>query len=257
VKGKKVCTVILLLRPDNPWPLLLAANRDEMLDRPWVAPAAHWPEYPGIVGGQDRLAGGTWMAVNAHGVVATVLNRSGSLGTEPGKRSRGELPLLALGHSSAAAGAQAIAALDAGAWRRFNMVIADAKEAFFVRGLGEGHPSIKPLPEGLSMVTAHDPNDTASPRIARHLPKLRAAPVPRPPDDWAGWLAIMADGSGPPESQMNIRPQAGFGTVSCSLFALPIRGLPIWRFAPGPPDRTEFMTVALSAHERGSAVVAK
>jgi len=252
-----VCTVVLLLRPDNPWPLLLAANRDEMLDRPWLAPAAHWPEYPGIVGGRDNLAGGTWMAVNAYGVVATVLNRPGSLGTEPGKRSRGELPLLALAHSSAAAGAQAIAALDAGAWRRFNMVIADAKEAFFLRGLGEGHPHIKPLPEGLSMVTAHDPNDTTSPRIARHLRKFLAAPVPRPPDDWEGWLEIMADFSGPPESQMNIRPQAGFGTVCCSLFALPAHGLPIWRFAPGPPDRAEFIAVALSAHERGSAVVAK
>ncbi|MBX5455070.1 MAG: NRDE family protein [Acidobacteriia bacterium] len=252
-----MCTVVLLLRPDNPWPLLLAANRDEMLNRPWLAPAAHWPEYPGIVGGRDSLAGGTWMAVNAHGVVATVLNRPGSLGTEPGKRSRGELPLIALVHSSAAAAARAIAALDAGAWRRFNMVIADAKEAFFLRGLGEGYPHIKPLPEGLSMVTAHDPNDATSPRIARHLPKFLAAPVPRPPDDWESWLAIMADSSGPPESQMNIRPQAGFGTICCSLFALPEHGLPIWRFAPGPPDRAEFISVALSAHETDSAVVAK
>ena len=54
------------------------------------------------------------MGVNRHGVVAAVLNRPGSLGPAPGKRSRGELPLLALEHDLAAAAAAAIAALDAG-----------------------------------------------------------------------------------------------------------------------------------------------
>jgi uncharacterized protein with NRDE domain len=55
-----MCTFILLLRPGTRWPVLVAANRDEMLDRIWAPPAAHWPDQPGIVGGLDRLAGGTW-----------------------------------------------------------------------------------------------------------------------------------------------------------------------------------------------------
>ncbi|MBV9653536.1 MAG: NRDE family protein, partial [Acetobacteraceae bacterium] len=33
-----MCTVVLSFEPENAWPLLLAANRDEMLHRPWQSP---------------------------------------------------------------------------------------------------------------------------------------------------------------------------------------------------------------------------
>src|ERR1700722_9048122 len=120
-----MCTVVVLIRPRHAWPLVLAANRDEMLDRAWDPPAEHWPERPGIIAGRDRAAGGTWMGVNRAGVVAAVLNRPRSLGPAAGKRSRGELPLLALEHRSADAAAAALGALDAGAWRSFNLVLTD------------------------------------------------------------------------------------------------------------------------------------
>ena len=93
-----MCTVVVLIRPAHAWPLVLAANRDEMLNRAWDPPAGHWPDRPGIIAGRDRSGGGTWMGVNRDGVVAAVLNRPGSLGPAAGKRSRGELPLLALEH---------------------------------------------------------------------------------------------------------------------------------------------------------------
>src|ERR1019366_2822925 len=109
-----MCTVVLLLRPDHAWPVLFVANRDERLARPWDPPAAWWPELPGVVGGRDRTAGGTWMGVNGHGVTAAVLNRPGSLGPATGKRSRGELPLRALAETTAMAAVDAILSLDAG-----------------------------------------------------------------------------------------------------------------------------------------------
>jgi hypothetical protein len=118
------------------------------------------------------------MAVNHHGVMAAVLNRVGSLGPEPGKRSRGELPLLALQAASAAEAAARIAGWDAAQWRPFNLVLADRHGGHYVEGLGEGSPRVTTLPPGLSMVTAYPPNDTASPRTARHLPRWRAAPAP-------------------------------------------------------------------------------
>src|SRR5580700_3751165 len=133
-----MCTVVVLIRPGHAWPLVLAANRDEMLNRAWDPPAGHWPDRPGIIAGRDRSGGGTWMGLNRDGVVAAVLNRPGSLGPAAGKRSRGELPLLALEHRSADAAATAIAILDAGAWRSFNLLLADRAGAIFVRGLGHG-----------------------------------------------------------------------------------------------------------------------
>lgn len=240
-----MCTVILLLRPDHACPVLLAANRDERLDRAWDGPAAYWPEQPGVVAGRDRTAGGTWMGVNRAGVVAAVLNRQGSLGPAPGKRSRGELPLLALQHDSAQAAAAAMLQLDAGAWRGFNLVLADAAGAIFIRGLGHGQPQAQPLAPGLHMVTAHDPDDPDSPRVRRHLPRFAAAAPPAAPD-WGDWPSLLADRTGEPGEQLNVVPRGGFGTVCASLLALPAAGGVAWDFAPGPPHATDFAPVPLS-----------
>jgi hypothetical protein len=198
-----------------------------------------------VVGGRDRDAGGTWMAANGAGVVAAVLNRPGSLGPAPGKRSRGELPLLAAEHRTAEAAAAAVAALRAADWRPFNMVLADPARSFFVRGTGAGRPEALPLPEGVSMVTALDPNDLSSPRTARHLPRFRAAPTPDPDrDDWAAWEALLADdgfgaAAGPAEA-LCVPPTDGFGTVCSSLLALRREGGRVWRFAAGPPNQVPF-----------------
>lgn len=225
-----MCTVVVLFRPGHAWPMLLAANRDERLDRAWDAPGEWWPEYSGVIGGRDRTAGGTWMAMQGGRVVA-VLNRPGSLGPALGKRSRGELPLLAL--------AGDISALSAGAYRPFNLIIASRDGAQFVRGDGFGRPHIRALPPGLSVVTAHDPNDPASPRAMAQLPRFKAAPAPEPPD-WSAWTTLLLDQSGERGAALYLRPESGFGTVCSSLLGLPEAGSPVWLFNSG---RSTFVPV--------------
>ena len=202
-----------------------------------------------MVGGRDRSAGGTWMALGPHGVVAAVLNRPGSLGPEPRKRSRGILPLNASAARSARDAADAMEQADAGGWRPFNLVTADAREAFFLRGLGQGRPQRVMLPEGISMVTAQDPNDPTSPRIQRHLPRFRAAQTPAPDrDDWSEWETLLADGGHGPDriaEALCVPPVRGFGTVCSSLLALGAAGQRIWRFCPAPPSQAPFEEVAL------------
>lgn len=179
--------------------------------------------------------------------VAAVLNRRGSLGPAPGKRSRGELPLLATEAGTAAAAVRAVANLDAGRWRSFNLVLADLEETWFVRGSGAGRPvAVRLAPGIVHMVTAHDPDDTASPRVARHLPRFRAAPAPEPPE-WGAWTALLADRAGPPGAAINVPPVGGFGTVCTSLLGLPAEGTPAWLFAAGPPDRATFDSVRSAA----------
>src|SRR6266849_8974623 len=97
-----MCTVVLLRRPDHDWPLILGANRDEMVGRPSKPPARHWPDRPEVVAGLDELAHGSWLGCNDHGVAAAILNRHGTLGPAAGFRSRGELVLEALDHADAA-----------------------------------------------------------------------------------------------------------------------------------------------------------
>ncbi len=230
-----MCTVILLSRPGTAWPLWLAANRDERLDRGWDPPGRHWPEQPDVVAGRDRSAGGTWLGVSDGGVVAAVLNRTNSLGPAAGKASRGELPLLALRHPTAAAAAQAVQALDGSAWRPFNLLVADRLGAFFLRGTGAPRIDLVALASGLHMATALDIDDPASPRTARHLPRFAAA-------GWSEWGRLLADRSGPRDAQLNVRPEDGFGTSCASLVALGERVC--FRFAAGPPDEVAFEDVS-------------
>jgi uncharacterized protein with NRDE domain len=230
-----MCSIILRLTENATF---IAANRDEMLARPWSPPGAHWPEHPGVIAGRDETAGGTWMALNEHGVMAAVLNRHGTLGPAPNKRSRGELPLLALSETSAEAAAAKIAGLDAAGYRAFNLVTADVRAVYLVRGLGAGAPDVTKLQPGVTMITAGEPNDLTEPRIARHLPKFLA-------EAWEGWPALLADHAPPWESALNIEPQNGFGTVCAALIALPRTSAPAWRFAAGPPDQAPFTPVPL------------
>lgn len=237
-----MCTLIVLRRPNQAWPLIIAANRDEMAGRPWKAPGRHWPDRPHVVAGLDELAGGSWMGLNDHGVVAAILNRVGTLGPAPGKRSRGELVLEALDHADAADAAEALLHLDGRAYRPFNLVVADNRDAFWLRA--DGSRIVRhAIPAGLHMLTALDLDDEASPRIRAFLPRFRALPPPDPAaDDWGGWPALLADPGGDTDGEEMpamcfLRPD-GFGTVSSSLVAVAAAETPeirpLWLFTPRP-----------------------
>lgn len=247
-----MCTLVLLRRPDHDWPLLAAANRDEMAGRPSRPPARHWPDRPDVIAGLDELAGGSWLGLNDHGVMAAMLNRAGTLGPAAGKRSRGELVLDALDHADAVDAAQALAELDGRGWRPFNLVVADNRDAFWIKGDGGARVTVAAIAAGLHMLSALDLDDPASPRIAAYAPRFAAA---RPPDpeagDWREWTELMADGGtagdGEEAAAMCFLRPSGFGTVSSSLIALPAIGAEArrrWLFAPGRPDCCEYAPLA-------------
>lgn len=251
-----MCSVIILRRPGHLWPLILGTNRDEMSGRPWRPPGRHWSDRPEVTAGHDELAGGSWLGINDHGLVACVLNRFGTLGPALGKRSRGELVLEALDHADAGEAARALSALEPSAYRSFNLLLADNRDAFWLRN-AEGAERIEPfeVPEGLHMLTAHDLDDReGSARIARHLDRFHAAPPPDPEkDDWSAWEALLASRGGAeedPGAAMTVVFQSGFRTVSSSLLALPAAPSPArphWRFAPGRPDETPYAAVDLGS----------
>jgi uncharacterized protein with NRDE domain len=242
-----MCTVVILRRPGHDWPLLVAANRDELKSRPWRAPGRHWPDRPGVVAGVDELAGGSWLGLNDEGVIAGILNRVGSLGPAPGLRTRGELVLEALDHADAIEAAAALADLDARAYRSFNLFVADNRDAYWIRNRGEaahGRVEVRPLPDGLSMLTAHDLSDPRSPRVRLHLPRFAAAEAPDPArGEWRSWEELLASRERLPghdaESAMAIESAGEFGTTSSALIALPAteraKSAPVWRFAAGMP----------------------
>jgi hypothetical protein len=233
-----MCTFVILRRPGEAWPVIIGANRDEMIGRPWRAPARHWPDRPEVVGGLDELAGGSWLAVNDHGVVAAALNRFGTLGPAAGKRSRGELVLEALDHADALSASEALADLDPTAYRPFNLMLADNRDAFWLRHAGEDEREIevRPVKPGVSMIASGELDDPASARIRAYLPQFRAAASPDPDaGDWAAWERLLAaeegDPAAGPRGAMRFVTDTGFATVSSALIGLP---------APSPESRPAF-----------------
>ncbi len=254
-----MCTVMMLRRPGQDWPFLLGGNRDEMQHRPWKAPGRHWPDREDVIAGLDETAGGSWLGVNEKGVMAVILNRYGTLGPAPDKRSRGELVLEALDHHDAVAAAQALADLRTEAYRSFNLVIADNRDAFWLRNLGqaEGQIDVIPIPEGASMLSAFDLNDLdQSARLKTHFHHFEAAspPTPDQPDGFKDWITVLSSRArgetNDPGAAMTVERPDGFGTVSSSFVALPspeksyAGQKPLFLFAPGPPDRAVFSPVA-------------
>src|SRR5918912_854110 len=193
-----MCTLVMLRRPEHPWPVVIGANRDEMIDRPALAPGRHWADRAEVVAGLDLLAGGTWLGLNDWGVVAAVLNRHGSLGPAAGLRSRGELVLEALDHADALAAARALGDLDPAAYRSFNLIVADNRDAFWLRHTGAGRIKAHPVPDGLSIIAAGDLDELMTPRLRLARPRFAAAAPPDPDTgDWAAWQALLGDDSVP------------------------------------------------------------
>src|SRR6266852_6529686 len=94
-----MCLLALLYRVANDTPILVGANREEYYHRGGEPPR----RFDGIaaVGGVDPSHGGTWLGVNAHGLLIAVTNRPKSRLPEV-PRSRGLLVRDLLGCTSAA-----------------------------------------------------------------------------------------------------------------------------------------------------------
>ena len=126
-----------------------------------------------MIAGLDVLAGGSWLGINDWGVVAAVLNRTGSLGPAPGVRSRGELVLEALDHADAVDAAEALSHLEPDAYRTFNLIVADERDGFWLRHAGGRRVEVHPIKEGLSLIAAGDIDDLGTRRLQLAKPAFR------------------------------------------------------------------------------------
>jgi hypothetical protein len=177
---RRVCTVAVRWSPGRPAQIL--ALRDELTTRAFDDPGAWWPEVPGVVGGRDRAAGGTWCATDvATGATALVLNRPEKRLAEPGAPSRGLLPLLGVGH-----GADWPSAIEPAGMASFSLVLATPERLTTWLFDGERLTSTE-HPEGTLIVTSGGPEDR---KADRWLARFAEAPFPD------GWQALVQE-SGP------------------------------------------------------------
>ena len=167
-----MCLLVVVSRLDPTAPLVVGANRDERLDRPAIAMSVLRPSGPRVLGGRDEEAGGTWLAVNEHGVVAGLTNRPSPDGADRSKRTRGELPLMLAGHRDAAEAVGAFAEeVSSSEYNPAWLLVGDRSSLYALDMTGEGRPGVEELGPGVH-VLENNPLGSPSVKVVRVLDLL-------------------------------------------------------------------------------------
>lgn len=275
-----MCLLIALFQVVDDAPLIVAANRDELYARPAVTMTvlrdgdgdggtSGGSRRPRVLGGRDELAGGTWLAVNEHGVVAGLTNQPGGSGRDPGKKSRGELPLAFAAYRTAA---EAVAAetprLDPADYHPCWLLVGDRDTLFSVGLAGGTQPGVTQLPAG-SYVLENRPLGTLTAKTARvtamvadERARHAAAGTETDTTAAAALAAVLSDHRPAVENPPGAPPAPGatgrvrppevsaacvhtptYGTRSAMIVTIPVSSLPRLRVADGPPCEVPFQDV--------------
>jgi len=170
-----MCTVLFAWRwrPDVSW--VVAANRDELRSRRSETPL-QLQEKPPLWGGRDRLAGGTWLAVDPTGRLCAVTNRhpGGRVPTrDASRRSRGELPTRVLSAPDDAAVRDVLSQVHPDTYNPVNVLYLSPTAAVWV-GMDDDMGRLEAeLAPGVHVLTEQDPDDHASEKASRLLTLAR------------------------------------------------------------------------------------
>ncbi|MCG5214948.1 NRDE family protein [Streptosporangium sp. KLBMP 9127] len=238
-----MCTVIVSFDPDADVPLVLAGVRDEFTDRPWEPPAAYWP---GLLGGRDLRAGGTWLAVDpANRRVAALLNGRGVLAHENTRRSRGDLPLRAVA-------ADDLPAVELDRYDPFHLVLAGLGGVRLWHWDGTRLTTDKPAPGTHMIVNSGWAQGGENARVAHFRPRFDSAvrPAGRLGEEpyWGEWATLAAGcGLGFDDPRALVVRQAlpdgrTWGTSSVTLLALSAEGVR-YDFSAVPADPGAFTRI--------------
>jgi uncharacterized protein with NRDE domain len=197
-----MCLIALAWNAHPRWRLVLAGNRDEFHARP-SAPLARWQDRP-MIGGRDLEAGGTWLGVTDDGCCSVVTNVRDPRDPQAG-RSRGLLALDYLcGERDAAAHATQLMA-EAGAYRPFNLLTFDTRDAFYL-GNRPG-PRKQAIDDGVHGLSNADFN-TPWPKTRQLMSRLNEWLQAGPADDFSVLFDALADERVAPDDEL---PDTGVG----------------------------------------------
>lgn len=245
-----MCTLAFYFQAFSYYPIVAAANRDESLTRPSAAPrqlsAAPW-----IYGGQDLLAGGTWLGINEYGILAAILNRHTGLPADPHRRSRGILCLEALKYASVEDAVAFVNALSPNEYNPFNLLLADHSQAYVIHAQAPLFETKSLLP-GFHLLTNYNVNDSTCPRtrrsssaFARLMPPSHDEHPLSFSDLSAQFHPLLATHAPDPDPRASVCIHLdGYGTCSSTLLAYSrFDRRYLYSFAAGAPCRNTYSDV--------------
>lgn len=248
-----MCTLALYHRVSERYPLAVAANRDEFLDRATAGPRRSDGD-PWVYAGVDLVAGGTWLGVNGGGMVAGLLNRRTAQAIDPHKRSRGQLCLDALRAPTLDKALAGALEYPANVHNPFHLLLATGERAVVV-GNAFGEVRVHELPAGVHVLTNLEINDPTCPRVAKSHGLFAAAAASLAEADPQHFVAevrsVLSDHSTPLDPRSSIPTNLcvhleRYGT-RCATIALYDAVEQRWRYwyADGAPCGTPFSEMKL------------
>ena len=239
-----MCTLIVAHRHFDDLPVLVAANRDEHLARPFRGPSLRTSGSGVVMAPTDVQAGGTWLGLNSSGVFAAITNRLAGL-PDRSRSSRGQLVLLALSGRTAAEGARAVAGLAAADYNPFHLLVVDRETVWLVRHGSDGLSRCL-LGPGVHIVTERS-FGAAPTRRDGWLRDQVSAWGDQPPTD-ARLAALMGTHGTPTTERTCVHLEArGYGTRSSSILRMGHELDSVtWLEAAGPPCVTDHAAVDLT-----------
>ena len=247
-----MCLIIVLFRPDEEYPLILAGNRDESYDRPGEPPQL-LSDSPRAWGGRDPQAGGTWLGLNEHGLLAA-LTDGPTDGEDRARRSRGLLCLEALKCPSAAAlGNWLSEETGRQDYNAFNLLWSDG-ESLSVAYYVAGSTRVEDLPPGLHIL-ANTPrvDDDAIGKVSRCRRLLRDVSSRSFGEILPLLAEVCADHGSDPSEAICLHGE-GRGTLSSSIIALHRSGVASTQYlhARGRPCESDYAERSGFLHGRAS-----
>ena len=237
-----MCVLIVCRFPDEPFPILLGANREEDPARLAHPPGLHVVDGVRTLCPQDRRHGGTWVGFNEHGVFAALTNLA-SAESDPKARSRGGVPFAALSTRNAEEALAAVVAhCKQGPLRPFQLLVGDAERVAWLRYADERIDRQFCDDEIVVMTNRHEFRQVEVPGLAAWHREQRATAAAADAVDSRldHLLVVLATGHGiaTDGSRFEICIETGMPrTVSATLAALPREGVAgaRMRYCPGSP----------------------
>ena len=236
-----MCTLIAGRDVLGPGTMLLGANRDENAGRPSDPPRL-LSHAPLVVGGRDRLAGGTWLAVREGPAAVALLNRRDPVferGTPPPpRRSRGLLALDVARLGGERALEQSLALVRASSYGPFTLFFASPMDCWAIAHEPDREPRVIPVTPGWHVLTHQELDDRSEPRAAWLVEHLRGY-VPGSPAEAEDHMATLLRRHGDDGAPAVCLHDGRMVTVSSSIVYLDEHGVR-YRHAEGRPCERAF-----------------
>jgi len=190
-----MCLVLLAWRAHPRYPIVMAANRDEFIERP-SAGATWWEDAPHVLAGRDLRDGGTWLGITTTGRFAVLTNYRDPALIQDNRPSRGQLVADFLrGYDGLEDFTRRLDATG-GTYNPFNLIYGDLSRLSYFTNCADQTRLLRPGVYGLSNHLL----DTPWPKVSKGKRALESALATLP--DKAPLLDLLRDRDQAPDEQL-------------------------------------------------------